>query len=300
MRKAIQKYRNRIFAVNKRRQKNFDSTIVKLEQIFQRINASPKTQLSDARKGAHLMIVAGTYTLDLYFLIAAMSAFSVTSGAIMIPGDGYGVLKPLFVLLFLVLAVFIPIVTSRNTYIFSLMIRIPLWQSRVIVVVISTLIVSYLTVWMSTLILGEDAISIFAILPPMFVLYVTAQFILHLRLAEYMCFVGYQKRHASTTIESLIPAPKRGKLLAMSARDHYVKILTDRGNHLHRLSMKEAVELAPENTGFLVHRSHWVAFTAIESFEKQADRQFIVLRNGAEIAVAKTKIDQVQAYLDSR
>jgi len=64
----------------------------------------------------------------------------------------------------------------------------------------------------------------------------------------------------SPAVLERIDLDKRGALIAMSVEDHYVRIITTKGEQLVLLRLSDAVrEVAPVD-GAQVHRSHWVAF----------------------------------------
>ena len=171
LRKITPHYLRKISEMDQRRILNFEKTIAELDRVFQHMHARNKVSYEDAKRAAHLMIVSGTYTLDLYLIIFAMAAFSISSGAIMIPGDEFGALKPLLIILFLVLAVFASISSSRSVYIISLMRGIPLWGSRIMSAVLATVVVSSITFWMGRQALGIEAVRFWEIVPSMLILY---------------------------------------------------------------------------------------------------------------------------------
>lgn len=65
-------------------------------------------------------------------------------------------------------------------------------------------------------------------------------------------------------IRAKLPRPLRAEpILALTAEDHYLRVHTPRGEALIHMTLAEAASGLPR--GFQVHRSHWVADTAIRS-----------------------------------
>jgi DNA-binding LytR/AlgR family response regulator len=91
-----------------------------------------------------------------------------------------------------------------------------------------------------------------------------------------------------------IPPALGRDLLALEMEDHYLRIHTALGSDLILLRLRDAlVELGPER-GRQVHRSWWVAKSAVGSVERSAGRIVLVLRNGLRVPVSKSFRDQVK------
>ena len=68
-------------------------------------------------------------------------------------------------------------------------------------------------------------------------------------------------RPVSTSLEPLqykLPASKRGVILRLHAENQYVNVVTDKGQHLVRATLKEAIEGIHARKGLRVHRSLWI------------------------------------------
>ena len=85
-----------------------------------------------------------------------------------------------------------------------------------------------------------------------------------------------------------LPPEKRGELLYMSMQDHYVEIVTARGRELVLLRLADAMTEAGSTTGIQVHRSHWVAFSAISSIKRDGGKSSVVMTDGTELPVSRT------------
>ena len=84
-----------------------------------------------------------------------------------------------------------------------------------------------------------------------------------------------------------IPGDLRGDLIRLSARDHFVEIVTTLGKREVRMRLKDAVREIGETKGHLVHRSHWVAENAIDGSNSQGGKVTLTLINGDEIPVSR-------------
>ena len=78
----------------------------------------------------------------------------------------------------------------------------------------------------------------------------------------------------------------RGALWAISVRDHYVDVLTERGTTSLLMRFSDAMAEAGV-AGAQVHRSHWVAWDAVEAPVAEGTRLFLQLKSGARVPVSK-------------
>jgi DNA-binding LytR/AlgR family response regulator len=80
---------------------------------------------------------------------------------------------------------------------------------------------------------------------------------------------------------------KRGEILRLSARDHYVEVVTDKGPSQVLLRLTDAIGEVDGVDGCRVHRSHWVAAAAVVGAEKAGDKRYLVLRDGTRVPVSR-------------
>ncbi|ROT98001.1 LytTR family transcriptional regulator [Histidinibacterium lentulum] len=98
----------------------------------------------------------------------------------------------------------------------------------------------------------------------------------------------------SPPVLARLPVEKRGRLLALSAEDHYVRVRTDRGDHMILMRLADAIaETAPE-PGLQVHRSHWIARDAVHAARRHGDRAILTLATGEEIPVSRANVPQLR------
>jgi hypothetical protein len=92
-----------------------------------------------------------------------------------------------------------------------------------------------------------------------------------------------------------LPRPERGRLLALSAQDHYTQVATDRGRALVLIRLSDAIAEASPAPGLRVHRSHWVALDAVAGARRTGDRAMLLLTDGAEIPVSRANMPAAKA-----
>lgn len=85
-----------------------------------------------------------------------------------------------------------------------------------------------------------------------------------------------------------LPAQKRGRLLALSAEQHYVRVRTEAGEDLVLMPFSEAIASLPSDLGMRVHRSHWVSRAAVEKIRAVQNSLLITLENGTELPVSRS------------
>ena len=89
----------------------------------------------------------------------------------------------------------------------------------------------------------------------------------------------------------------RGKLLALQAEDHYVRVVTDKGSELLHYRFVDAIRDA-NMQGARTHRSFWVAEHAAIELDHQAHRHELRLSNGMSVPVSRTYLEGVRAMLE--
>ncbi len=90
-------------------------------------------------------------------------------------------------------------------------------------------------------------------------------------------------------------APVRGEVLMLTARDHHVDIVTDRGREVVRMRLADAIAQLDGADGMQVHRSHWVALKAVDGVVRRDGRLFLTTRFGAEVPVGRKYRPEVES-----
>ena len=84
-----------------------------------------------------------------------------------------------------------------------------------------------------------------------------------------------------------LPLEKRGSLIRLEAEDHYIRAITTKGSDLLLLRLSDAEKELGE-TGWRVHRSHWVARGAVTGRRTANGQVLLVTTDSAEIPVGRS------------
>jgi len=83
-------------------------------------------------------------------------------------------------------------------------------------------------------------------------------------------------------------------ILALAAEDHYVRVIAEGKSALVLMPLAEAAALMPEGTGAQVHRSWWVAKSAVTG-QRRAGRDLqLVLHGGLAAPVSRSRIAELR------
>lgn len=124
-----------------------------------------------------------------------------------------------------------------------------------------------------------DAIIIYVII-------VIAAFIIHQQILKIENLISIEKNYCPNILKS-IPLPKRGELWALQANDHYVNIITSKGNHMVYSSLSDAIAQTTPVNGVRIHRSFWVAENSLKDIVRKNNRYVCILKNDMEVPVSR-------------
>jgi hypothetical protein len=93
-----------------------------------------------------------------------------------------------------------------------------------------------------------------------------------------------------TGFRALVPLHLGQELVALQAEDHYVRVVTDKGNALIRYRFSDALDEVRNVEGVQVHRSHWVAIRAISRVRSEGKGHTLCLHNGSEVPVSRSNL----------
>jgi len=280
--------------------KGFGDAVFQLERIYTQIHQNNKATLQDGVKATRQYLLAHVYLADFYFLLFGLTVLAFSTRAFAEPGIDYGPWRPVVISLAGLLAGVIPLVMTLVIVPLHVFFHVGMWMLTLLNIVASAVIFSFIEPVIPNYFYHEGVLHFKDLIGGMLVFYGLSLSYLQIRINKQVCYRKFRLRHAKTAIGELVPADKRGPLVALSAQDHYVNIITKNGNFLNRMSLAEAMAITPEALGLQVHRSHWVAYDAMLSLEKIAERYFLTLQNGSQIPVAKGKAELVEAYVDNR
>ena len=92
-----------------------------------------------------------------------------------------------------------------------------------------------------------------------------------------------------------LPLAKRGRLIRLSAQDHYTEVVTEAGRELVLMRLADAIAEAAPTVGLRIHRSHWVASSAVTGSSRRNGRVFVSLDDGTEMPVSRSQISAARA-----
>lgn len=120
-----------------------------------------------------------------------------------------------------------------------------------------------------------------------------------------LVFVDAVTSQVSTFPQNEVPAlmkrlEKHGdaqQILALCAQDHYVEVITDKGSEFCLLRLNDAIAEAAPQKGFQIHRSHWVAKTAIKSAEFKGPSPHVTLADGRSLNISQSRLKKFEEFL---
>ncbi|MES2436017.1 MAG: LytTR family DNA-binding domain-containing protein [Pseudomonadota bacterium] len=86
-----------------------------------------------------------------------------------------------------------------------------------------------------------------------------------------------------------------GALWSISVRDHYVDVQTSTGVSSLLMRLSDAMAETDPVEGAQIHRSHWVAWEAVQGVERDGAKLFVVLPGGTRLSVSKNHRDKLAA-----
>jgi hypothetical protein len=86
-----------------------------------------------------------------------------------------------------------------------------------------------------------------------------------------------------------------GEIWAISVRDHYVDVQTSRGKTSLLMRFSDAMDEVDARLGGQVHRSHWVAWSAVTTVCREGGKLVLQLKSGQQIPVSRNHRAKVDA-----
>lgn len=84
-------------------------------------------------------------------------------------------------------------------------------------------------------------------------------------------------------------------ILALAAEDHYVRVIAAERSALVLMTLAEAAALMPEGSGAQVHRSWWVARSAVTGQQRSGRDVQLVLHGGFAAPVSRSRMAELRA-----
>ncbi|WP_375282349.1 LytTR family DNA-binding domain-containing protein [Pseudooctadecabacter sp.] len=84
----------------------------------------------------------------------------------------------------------------------------------------------------------------------------------------------------------------------IEAREHHVHVTLDQTSLTQRARLSDIVAQTEPEDGLQPHRSWWVAAHAARTLKRDGARHVLQLDDGTQIPVARTRLDEVRAWMD--
>ena len=108
---------------------------------------------------------------------------------------------------------------------------------------------------------------------------------------DFLADAGQKPRPKPAALPRLLrrlPESVRGDVLRLSARDHFVEVVTNKGTEALRMRLVDAIDEMEPVHGYCIHRSHWVTHEAIDRIEREnSHKTFVVLSNGDRLPASR-------------
>lgn len=85
-----------------------------------------------------------------------------------------------------------------------------------------------------------------------------------------------------------IPYAQRGPLVRIEAQDHYLNVVTTKGESLILMRFSDAAAELEKAQGLVVHRSHWIALEAVTGHKRSNGRDLLVMSDASEVPVSRS------------
>ena len=92
--------------------------------------------------------------------------------------------------------------------------------------------------------------------------------------------------------------PNAQRVLSLSAQDHYVEVTTELGTDMCLLRFRDAIAENASEEGFQIHRSHWVAKSAVVKLETRNSTGQVQLVDGRALKVSQSRLAEFKNYLN--
>lgn len=97
-----------------------------------------------------------------------------------------------------------------------------------------------------------------------------------------------------------LPPEIGGNIMSMHAEDHYLRIVTDKGEALVLMRLRDAIGAMNTDDGMQTHRSHWVSTSSNPVLIRQNGKPTLQLFDGRMVPVSRQFLSNVRAALSAK
>ena len=157
--------------------------------------------------------------------------------------------------------------------------------------------------WMGDSLSDNIFMDLFEEFGGVFVPVIVAWFLMN---APWLMGMQYQKVQSGTSVRNIKEAPVTDSQLLkqagltffaeityISAELHYLDVHSQADHKLILYSLKDAVAEIPSEKGIQIHRSHWVAYSAMETIHKKGRQGEVELKNGKRLPISRNNLNDV-------
>ncbi len=100
-------------------------------------------------------------------------------------------------------------------------------------------------------------------------------------------------------LDRLEKFPHAQQILSLSAQDHYVEVTTEIGTELCLMRLSDAIAKVEPIKGFQIHRSHWIAASAIKSIDAKGTATHALLVDGRTLSISQSRLADFKEFLQA-
>ncbi len=94
-----------------------------------------------------------------------------------------------------------------------------------------------------------------------------------------------------------LPNEHRNRVRRIHAANQYVEVVTETGTTLLRMSLKNAIALLPEASGWHCHRSLWIARDEVQDLVYFKGQPRVIDMEGLSFAISRAHVPEIRAHL---
>lgn len=288
---------SKLKGINRAIQNRHESAIVGLEALYRKFRTQPRLSLKDLIHAAHLHNRVALRTPELYLLVIGVMFLLVSTGSFAAHALWSEYTRHIFIGSILALSFLVPLVLNFVFMPLHMVGGLSLHLTVALHLTAATALITFSARHITTALTGMEVSPSLNVFIPVIGTLLFGGALLLMRNHNRVCYHCFNQRYPEANLESTLPEEKQGCLQAMEAQDHYVLFVTSNGEHLQRMTLTEAINMAPADSGLRVHRSHWVAKSQILDLVQAQQKYSVILRNGRHVPVGKAKVEAVRALL---
>ncbi|MBV7408428.1 LytTR family DNA-binding domain-containing protein [Maritimibacter sp. DP1N21-5] len=96
-----------------------------------------------------------------------------------------------------------------------------------------------------------------------------------------------------------LPEELGRSIISITTQDHYLDVVTEGGSDRILKRMSDAIAELNGYPGMQIHRSHWIAFDAVESLEREGRKVRVRLKNGEVLPVSRPNVEPLTKALEA-